>query len=99
MPFVMVLIGCSLTKLYLPKQPQPVSLVPDAYPAPQRILMNLDNVEQTSDNISPQILFDNLPSSMFEVEFLQTDNFTEFYDETFNKRAWGADWPWKYGAY
>ena len=43
-PFIMVLIGCCMTKINLTKNSINRTLSPDLYPTPQRILMNEFNV-------------------------------------------------------
>lgn len=61
-PFIMVLVGCCLTKINLTKQSENRLLSPDLYPSPQRILMNQNTVLNSgSSTISPQTLFANLP--------------------------------------
>lgn len=72
-PFIMVLIGCSITKINLTKESVTRTLSPDLYPAPQRIIMNDVNVINSGvGDISPQTLFANLPqsSSDFEVNYV-----------------------------
>lgn len=63
-PFIMVLVGCSITKINLTKESTPRLLTPSLYPSPQRILLNKDNVINSGiGDISPETLFLNLPES------------------------------------
>jgi hypothetical protein len=61
-PFIMVLIGCSITKINLTKESVSRVLTPELYPSPQRILMNDYNVIDSGEgDIPPSTLFANLP--------------------------------------
>jgi len=46
-------------------------------------------------------LFNNLPysNSNFEVTYFDTDNFTQFYDETYKVSNTGNIEPYRYGSY
>lgn len=61
-PFLIVLVGCSLTKISFTGEPVVRVLSPDLYPAPQRILMNENNVYNSGQgDVPPSTLFANLP--------------------------------------
>lgn len=63
-PFIMVLIGCSITKISVITQSPPRTITPYAYSPWQPIIMNKDNVINSGEyDISPEVLFENLPGA------------------------------------
>lgn len=101
---MMVLVGSASTLLnWFTKSPYR-TLTTDLYPSPQRIVMNEYNVvDSGSANVSPQILFNNLPSGTPDFWDVTWDeersNFTSFYDLVNNQRAIAPALPYRYGSY
>jgi len=71
-PFLMVVVGCALTKITFNKGSFQRLLAPELYPVPQRILMNAENVLNSgAGNVPPSVLFSNLPdaATSFQVTY------------------------------
>jgi hypothetical protein len=52
-PFIMVFVGCCITKIQFGQTKVTRTLSPDLYPSPQRILMNQANVVNAGEGDIP----------------------------------------------
>ena len=103
-PSMMVLVGSASTLLNWFTSSPYRTLTTDLYPSPQRIVMNEYNVVDSGNaNVSPQILFNNLPSGTPDFWDVTWDenrsNFTSFYDLVNGQRAIAPTLPYRYGSY
>jgi len=98
----MVIFGSLLTKVDFVKTSFPTMVTPQLYPTPQRLVMNLDNVLTTANQVTPATLFANLPGSgsAFEVTYNSTaSNFSQFYNSVYDARNIAPTTPYRYGSY
>jgi hypothetical protein len=101
LPWVVVLLGCLATLLVFNKPQSAFTLVPSAYPNPQRIMLNQNNVVTTTNEITPQDLFAGLPedSTTFIPTYISASNFNDFYSDIYDSRNEGPSEPYRYGSY
>ena len=101
-PVLLVIIGLTMLQFGWLVDSPAFYLDTDAYPGPQRVLFNSANVEETTDQLTPEDIYTKLPDydSYWKVTTTdQTDTWNDYYQEVGEQRFVGDELPYRFGSY